>query len=100
VRPKQRSALIKPSVLLEATSHTAMGIAAKFAAFVLDLLDFMEERIGEALESEASRFAAVGEAAGAIPVLRDRPRWRSDTPPPRRRQLHRQRPRREARRSK
>jgi hypothetical protein len=27
--------LIKPSVLLEATGHTAMGIAAKFAAFVL-----------------------------------------------------------------
>jgi hypothetical protein len=27
VRPKKRSALIKPSLLLEATSHTAMGIA-------------------------------------------------------------------------
>src|SRR6267378_8018884 len=26
VRPKKRSALIKPSLLLEATSHTAMGI--------------------------------------------------------------------------
>src|SRR6266851_3437209 len=27
VRPKKRSALIKPSLLLEAISHTAMGIA-------------------------------------------------------------------------
>jgi hypothetical protein len=31
VRPKQQSALIKPSLLLEATSHTAMGIAAGLA---------------------------------------------------------------------
>jgi hypothetical protein len=31
VRPKKRSALIKPPLLLEATSHTAMGIAVGLA---------------------------------------------------------------------
>src|SRR6202023_221665 len=31
VRPKKRSALIKPSLLLEAPSHTAMGIAVGLA---------------------------------------------------------------------
>jgi hypothetical protein len=31
VRPKKRSALIKPSLLLEAVSHTAMGIAVGLA---------------------------------------------------------------------
>jgi hypothetical protein len=31
VRPKKRSALIKPSLLLEVASHTAMGIAAGLA---------------------------------------------------------------------
>ena len=31
VRPKKRSTLIKPSLLLEATSHTAMGIAVGLA---------------------------------------------------------------------
>jgi hypothetical protein len=31
VRPKKRSALIKPSLLLEVTSHTAMGIAVGLA---------------------------------------------------------------------
>jgi hypothetical protein len=44
----------------------------EFAAFVLDLLDFIEEKIQEAMENEPSRIAAIGEAAGAIPVLRDR----------------------------
>ncbi|MCK1480609.1 hypothetical protein IVB27_39265 [Bradyrhizobium sp. 197] len=44
----------------------------EFAAFVFDLLDFIEEKIGEALENETSRIGALGEAAGAIPVLRDR----------------------------
>ncbi|WP_375778882.1 hypothetical protein ACE103_07385 [Bradyrhizobium sp. ma5] len=44
----------------------------EFAAFVLDLLDFIEEKIQEALDDETSRAAAVGEAAGAVPVLRDR----------------------------
>jgi hypothetical protein len=31
VRPKKRSALIKPSLLMEATSHTAMGVAVGLA---------------------------------------------------------------------
>jgi len=44
----------------------------EFAAFVLDLLDFIEEKIGEAMDNESSRAAAIGEAASAIPVLRDR----------------------------
>ena len=44
----------------------------EFAAFVLDLMDFMEEKIGEAMETETSRVAAIGEAGGAVPVLRDR----------------------------
>src|ERR1700726_1254773 len=43
------------------------------AAFVLDLMDFIEEKIVEAMENEPSRVAAIGEAAGAIPVLRGRP---------------------------
>jgi hypothetical protein len=30
----------------------------EFAAFVLDLLDFVEEKIGEAMENEPSRVAA------------------------------------------
>jgi hypothetical protein len=46
--------------------------STEFAAFVLDLLDSIEEKIGEAMENEPFRIAAVGEAAGAIPVLRDR----------------------------
>jgi hypothetical protein len=36
VRPRKRSALIKPSLLLEASSHTAMGVAAGLAfAFLI-----------------------------------------------------------------
>jgi hypothetical protein len=31
VRPKKRSALIKPSLLLEVVSHTAMGVAVGLA---------------------------------------------------------------------
>jgi hypothetical protein len=45
---------------------------AEFAAFVFDLVDFIEERIREALNSEPSRVAAIGEAAAAALVLRDR----------------------------
>jgi hypothetical protein len=44
----------------------------EYAAFVLDLMDFIEEKIVEAMENEPSRVAAIGEAAGAIPVLRGR----------------------------
>ena len=49
----------------------------EFVPFVLDLLDFVEEKIGEAVADEASRPGAVGEAAGALPLLRDRLRGRS-----------------------
>jgi hypothetical protein len=45
---------------------------AQFAPFVLDLLDFIGEKIVEAMETETSRVAAIGEAAGGVPVLRDR----------------------------
>ena len=44
----------------------------EFADFVLDLLDFMEERLREALTDESSRVAAVNEATGAVAPLRDR----------------------------
>jgi hypothetical protein len=43
-----------------------------FTPLILDLLDFIEEKIAEALESEVSRRAALSEAAGAIPLLRER----------------------------
>jgi hypothetical protein len=43
-----------------------------FTGFILDLLDFMEEKIHEAIDDESSRPAATGEAAGAVPLLRDR----------------------------
>jgi hypothetical protein len=43
-----------------------------FVAFVLDLLDFIQEKIGEAMETETSRVAAIGEAAGVLPLLRER----------------------------
>jgi hypothetical protein len=35
-------------------------------------MDFIEEKIMEAMENEPPRFAANGESAGAIPVPRDR----------------------------
>lgn len=44
----------------------------EFAPFVMDLLDFIEEKIVEALRDEASQVAAIGEAAGAVAPLRDR----------------------------
>ncbi|MCC8950419.1 hypothetical protein H8A97_36450 [Bradyrhizobium sp. Arg62] len=44
----------------------------EFADFVLDLMDFMEEKLAEALADETSRAGAVSEAAGAMPLLRDR----------------------------
>jgi hypothetical protein len=39
---------------------------------LLDLLDFIEEKVREALADPACQFAAVNEAAGAIPLMRDR----------------------------
>jgi hypothetical protein len=44
----------------------------EFVGFVLDIIAFVEENIGEALEDETWRMAAVGEAAGAVPLLRER----------------------------
>jgi hypothetical protein len=44
----------------------------EFAPFVLDVLDFMEEKIREALTDETSQVSAIAEAAGAVPLLRDR----------------------------
>jgi hypothetical protein len=44
----------------------------EFTPFVLDLLDFIEEKIREAVAGEASRAGAITEAAGAVPLLRDR----------------------------
>src|ERR1700738_4484779 len=44
----------------------------EFAAFILALLDCMEGKVAEAMKTETSRVAAVAEAAGAIPLLRER----------------------------
>jgi hypothetical protein len=44
----------------------------EFAPFVLDLLDFMGKKIREAIADESSRPAAIGEATGVVPLLRDR----------------------------
>lgn len=49
------------------------------APFLLDLLDFMEEKIREGVADEASRAAAVSEAASAVPLLRDRSREDDET---------------------
>jgi hypothetical protein len=40
--------------------------------FILDILDFMDEKISEAVADETSRRGAVSEAAGVVPLLRDR----------------------------
>jgi hypothetical protein len=57
---------------MPSTRHT------EFAPFVLDLLDFMEEKLREAIAIEASRAGAVSEAASALPLLRDRLRENED----------------------
>lgn len=44
------------------TSHRR----TEFAAFVRDLLDFMEKKIAEALETEDSRIGAIAAAAGVV----------------------------------
>jgi hypothetical protein len=43
-----------------------------FTDFVLDILDFMEEKLREAIDDESARRAAISEATGAVPLLRDR----------------------------
>lgn len=40
--------------------------------FVLDLLDFIDEKIAEAEKDPASRAGALVEAAGALPIIKDR----------------------------
>ena len=42
------------------------------ADFALDLLDFIDEKINEAVGNQTSRQAALSEAMGAIPVMKDR----------------------------
>jgi hypothetical protein len=51
---------------MPSTRHT------EFAPFVLDLLDFIVEKLREAVADETCQTAAVSEAAGALPLLRDR----------------------------
>jgi len=57
---------------MPSTRHT------EFAPFVLDLLDFIEEKLREAIADEACQAGAVSEAAGALPLLRDRLRENED----------------------
>jgi len=45
---------------------------------VLDLLDFIVEKLREAVADETRQAAAVSEAAGALPLLRDRLRENED----------------------
>jgi hypothetical protein len=46
---------------------------------LLDLLDFIEEKIQEAIDNPAIRLAAITEAGCAIPLLRDRLREDDET---------------------
>jgi hypothetical protein len=42
------------------------------AEYLLDLLDFVEEKIKEAKNDPASRAGALSEAMGALPIMKDR----------------------------
>jgi len=53
---------------MPSTRHT------EFVPFVLDLLELIEEKLREAIVDEASQAGAVSEAAGVLPLLRDRMR--------------------------
>jgi hypothetical protein len=44
----------------------------EFVPFVVDLLDFMEEKLREAIADDSGRAGAISEAAGVLPLLRDR----------------------------
>jgi hypothetical protein len=48
------------------------ALRTDFTAFVLDLMDFIEEKIAEALDAEESLIGAITEAAGVLSLLRDR----------------------------
>jgi hypothetical protein len=70
---------VKPSAAtpsrIKSTEQNSMTTwRTDFTSFILDLLDFMEGKIAEALATEDSRRAAISEAADAIPVLRERVR--------------------------
>jgi hypothetical protein len=51
---------------------TATKRRADRAEIILDLLDFVEEKIKEAIDNPAAQVAAATEAGCAMPVLRDR----------------------------
>jgi hypothetical protein len=53
-------------------AHMTSQRHTEFAPFVLDLLDFTEKKLREAIAVEASQAGAISEAAGALPLLRDR----------------------------
>jgi hypothetical protein len=61
--------------------HNAMTTTRRteLAPFLLDLLDFMEEKIREAMADQSSQVGAVSEAAGVVPLLRDRLREDDNT---------------------
>ena len=66
MRPKKRSALIKPSLLMEATSHTAMGVAVglAFAFLVTHLTAFgIASLINYSPAPDAVRLMFVGTCA-------------------------------------
>src|SRR5450755_3475013 len=50
----------------------------EFAPLLLDVLDFLEEKIREAVEDESFRAGAISEAAGVLPLLRARLRENED----------------------
>jgi hypothetical protein len=58
--------------------HMTSHRHAEFTPFVLDLLDFMEEKLREAIADDASHAGATSEAAGVLPLLRDRLRENED----------------------
>ncbi len=53
-------------------SGISPGRRTEIADFLADILDFMTDKIGEAIADPSSQLAAVEEAAGAIPVMHDR----------------------------
>jgi hypothetical protein len=71
---------VKPSAAIRPASETEMPEQdtmtttrrTELAPLLLDLLDFMGEKIQEAMADEVSQAGAVSEAAGAVPLLRDR----------------------------
>lgn len=48
------------------------GYRTDLIPYLLDLMDFIEEKITEAQDEPASRRAGLVEAAGVLPVIKDR----------------------------